>query len=87
MLKIYRSNHLFDLYEMYQIPLVDETLEARFGGQIVCTYVQVLSIFLKLSYLLRKNVYSCTQTLVVLVHDLCVFLRLHDSLTYIEPLN
>lgn len=54
-LNVYRSEHLCTSYEMFQIPLVSETLESKFSGQVLCT----------------KNVYTCTQTLIVLIHDLC----------------
>ncbi|KAF8590865.1 histone deacetylase complex protein [Ramaria rubella] len=55
LLKLYRADYLFHTHKMYQIPFVDEQLGARFDGQMVCT----------------KNVYECTGTLVVFMHDLC----------------
>ncbi|KAF8530591.1 hypothetical protein BU17DRAFT_79428 [Hysterangium stoloniferum] len=41
LLKLYRADYLFRAHKMYQIPFVDESLESRFNGQIVCTTLVV----------------------------------------------
>lgn len=54
-LKVYRSHHLFNKYQLFQIPLASEELEESYGGQVLC----------------NEKVYEAGNSgvLVVFVHD------------------
>lgn len=55
LLKVYRAHHLFNKYNLFQIPLANDDLEASYGGQVLC----------------NENIYETgdNSVLVVFVHD------------------